>query len=258
MGSSATLAVIDRGSATERSGRGLRYSPLFRDLNYSGPASPFLRAAAAIGLAHIGALAWMVYSSEAVAPPPPALSFSVTLTDLASSSRDVVESSSSKPVPSPAVAPDTKPAPEKTAEVKPVARAVKVAKAVAPAAPPPKASPSPVSNVQPSQSHNAIAQAAVLAPVTPAQFDAAYLQNPRPAYPRLSRRLREQGNVLLAVHVTTDGKPETVSLKQSSGFTRLDDAALESVRRWRFLPARRGDQPISAWVQVPVQFILEQ
>ncbi|MCK9991635.1 MAG: periplasmic protein TonB [Alphaproteobacteria bacterium] len=258
MGSAGTLAVIDGAAAPGRSGRGLRYSPLIRDLNYSAPVSPFLRAAAATGLAHIGALAWMVYSSEAVAPPPPAVSFSVTLMDLSSSSPDVAQPSSSKPVPSPAVPPDTKPAPEKTVEIKPVARAVKVAKAVAPAAPAPKTSPSPVTNLQLSQSHNAIARAAVLAPVTPAQFDAAYLQNPRPAYPGLSRRLGEQGNVLLAVHVTTDGKPETVILKQSSGFARLDDAALESVRRWRFLPARRGDQLVVTWVHVPVQFILEQ
>lgn len=217
-----------------------------------------MRAAAAVGFAHIGALMWMVYSSEAVAPPPLALSFSVTLMDLSSSSRSVAASSSSnEAVPNPAVAPDTKPAPKKTAEVKPVAPAVKIKKVATRPNPLPKANPSPVINAQLSQSHNSIAQAVVLAPVTPAQFDAAYLQNPKPAYPPLSRRLGEQGNIFLAVHVTADGRPEIVSLKQSSGFTRLDNAALESVRRWRFLPARQGEQLIAAWVQVPVQFILE-
>jgi len=94
-------------------------------------------------------------------------------------------------------------------------------------------------------------------PTTPPGFNAAYLDNPPPAYPPLARRSGEQGRVLLRVHVTTAGAAETVELRTSSGSPRLDQAALETVKRWRFVPARQGDQPVAAWVLVPINFTLE-
>jgi protein TonB len=94
-------------------------------------------------------------------------------------------------------------------------------------------------------------------PITEARFDAAYLQNPAPAYPALSRRLREEGKVLLLVRVTAGGSAENIQIKQSSGFPRLDEAALGAVRQWRFVPARRGAEPIAASVMVPIVFRLE-
>ena len=98
---------------------------------------------------------------------------------------------------------------------------------------------------------------AVPTPITPARFDAAYLNNPAPAYPALSRRLREQGEVLLRVRVTAEGTAAAVELRQGSGFDRLDRAALEAVTRWRFMPARQGDQAIEASVLVPIVFKLQ-
>ena len=95
------------------------------------------------------------------------------------------------------------------------------------------------------------------APLTAARFDADYLQNPPPAYPALSRRLREEGTVLLLVRVSAGGNAENVQIKQSSGFPRLDEAALGAVRQWRFVPARRGTEPIAASVVVPITFRLE-
>ncbi len=95
------------------------------------------------------------------------------------------------------------------------------------------------------------------APVVLPRFDADYLRNPAPAYPSLSRRMGEQGKVLLRVVVRSDGIPDSVTLRQSSGSQRLDEAALEAVRKWRFVPARRGDAPISAAVIVPIVFTLE-
>jgi protein TonB len=95
------------------------------------------------------------------------------------------------------------------------------------------------------------------APLVLPRFDAAYLQNPAPAYPALSRRAGEKGKVLLRVVVRPDGTPETVELRQSSGAVRLDEAALEAVRKWRFVPARRGDTPVTAAVIVPIVFSLE-
>lgn len=89
------------------------------------------------------------------------------------------------------------------------------------------------------------------------RFNAAYLNNPAPHYPSLSRRLGEQGRVLLRVQVTTDGTAGSVELQTGSGSTRLDQAALEAVKKWRFIPAKRGEQPVNASVLVPVRFSIE-
>jgi protein TonB len=88
-------------------------------------------------------------------------------------------------------------------------------------------------------------------------FNAAYLDNPAPKYPSVSRRLGEQGLVLLRVQVTADGAAESVELQTGSGSSRLDQAALEAVKKWRFVPAKRGEQSVSASVVVPVRFSLE-
>jgi protein TonB len=93
-------------------------------------------------------------------------------------------------------------------------------------------------------------------PLTPPSFSAAYLNNPAPAYPTLSRRMGEEGRVVLRVFVTEDGFPREVQLRTSSKHPRLDEAALAAVKRWRFVPARRGDSPIGAWVLVPISFSL--
>ena len=93
--------------------------------------------------------------------------------------------------------------------------------------------------------------------VTAARFDAAYLRNPAPAYPPLSRRLREEGKVLLKVRVSADGRASAVEVAQSAGSERLDRAAREAVARWRFVPARRGEQPVEATVLVPIIFKLQ-
>jgi protein TonB len=87
--------------------------------------------------------------------------------------------------------------------------------------------------------------AAVPGPATPAavsaaRFDAAYLQNPQPPYPSMSRRLGEEGKVLLKVRVLPDGNPASVDVEKSSSFGRLDEAARQAVARWRFVPAKRG------------------
>jgi protein TonB len=83
---------------------------------------------------------------------------------------------------------------------------------------------------------------------------AAYLNNPPPVYPRMSERLGEQGVVRLRVLVGTDGLPQQVELETSSGYDRLDRAALDAVKRWRFVPGRRGDTPETMWVRVPIDF----
>lgn len=105
--------------------------------------------------------------------------------------------------------------------------------------------------------HGAPHQLHAVVPVEePPRADADYLDNPRPLYPVLSRRLREEGLVLLRVLVNELGLPEVVELEAGSGFSRLDLAACAAVRRWRFVPARRGGTVVSAWVNVPIVFDL--
>lgn len=100
---------------------------------------------------------------------------------------------------------------------------------------------------------------AVAQPVTVSEprFDADYLSNPTPIYPQLSRRWGEEGEVLLRVHVDANGLPSQIEVRTSSGSQRLDQAALAAVRQWRFVPAKHGDEPIAAWVLVPIMFNLK-
>ena len=78
-----------------------------------------------------------------------------------------------------------------------------------------------------------------------------------PTYPLLSRRLREEGKVFLRVLVESDGRPTRIEIKTSSGSARLDQAAEQAVWRWKFIPAKRGNEAVSAWVVVPISFNLK-
>jgi protein TonB len=93
-------------------------------------------------------------------------------------------------------------------------------------------------------------------PYQPPVFDAGYLNNPKPSYPLMAKRLRLQGTVLLRVMVDEDGRAQDLAVIESSGTPLLDRAALDAVRAWTFVPARRGEQAVSAAVNVPVRFVL--
>lgn len=85
-----------------------------------------------------------------------------------------------------------------------------------------------------------------------------YLEPPSPSYPRLSRRLNESGLVVVRVFVDVDGLPRTVQVAQSSGFARLDEAALEGVRHARFRPYAENGRPTAGWARIPIPFELEK
>lgn len=89
------------------------------------------------------------------------------------------------------------------------------------------------------------------------RFGVSYLNNPAPDYPALSRRQGEEGRVLMKVLVSADGAAEDVQIEKSSGSDRLDNAAVTAVKRWRFIPAKRNNQPLSAYVLVPMKFSLD-
>lgn len=115
--------------------------------------------------------------------------------------------------------------------------------------PPVEAAPAPTAPAASSKAETVSAQ--------PARFDAAYLSNPEPPYPRASRTLHEQGKVFLRVQVSADGHPLQVLIDRSSGYPRLDQSALDTVQnRWRFVPAHQGTQAVEGWVVVPISFTL--
>lgn len=77
-----------------------------------------------------------------------------------------------------------------------------------------------------------------------------------PVYPPSSRRAGEEGTVKLRLQVDERGQPRDIQVAQSSGFERLDQAAIEAVRKWRFIAANSGSQAIAAWTQVSITFRL--
>ena len=86
---------------------------------------------------------------------------------------------------------------------------------------------------------------------------ADYLQNPKPAYPALSKRMGEQGKVMVRVLIGVDGAAQKAEIRQSSGFERLDQAALNTVLKWRYVPGKRGGVAEEMWFNVPINFVLE-
>jgi len=133
----------------------------------------------------------------------------------------------------------------------------------APAEKAPSSAPFAVAPQPPAQARQeapAVQQPAPAAPApvaTPASFDADYLQNPAPAYPAVSKRMREEGTVLLLVRVSPRGEAERVQIQKGSGFARLDDVAVKTVQQWRFVPARLGAETVAANVVVPIVFRLD-
>jgi len=85
-----------------------------------------------------------------------------------------------------------------------------------------------------------------------------YLEPPAPEYPRLSKRNAESGKVMVRVYIDVAGVPRNVQVSTSSGFARLDDAAVSAVQKARFRPYTENGQPTAGWTNVPINFELEK
>jgi periplasmic protein TonB len=85
---------------------------------------------------------------------------------------------------------------------------------------------------------------------------ARYRETPKPNYPDSARREGREGRVLLRVLVDDQGRSKQVEINSSSGSEVLDRAAAAAIKRWRFHPARYGDQPVESWLRVPIEFRL--
>ena len=126
-------------------------------------------------------------------------------------------------------------------------------------------SPAPAAFVVPAPPPEPIAVPAPPAPPAPAPqlktipaSAVQYLVEPAPEYPRLSSRAGEAGRVIVLVFINEAGQPGQVQVGKSSGFARLDAAAIAAVQRARFRPPTLNGQPISGWANVPIDFGLEK
>lgn len=203
---------------------------------------------------HLALLGLFAYQFESTSPPitPPQQYMTVSL----------VSPETPKPTP-----PQPRPTPQQpVSKQQPVAKQRPAPPSIAPSQPtltsaatatnPVETTASAAQPAPPAPPVQAPAKEAPVA-IVPPRFDAAYLSNPAPEYPRISRRMGEEGRVLLKVQVGADGRPTDVSIFKSSGFPRLDESARDTVlRSWRFVPARQADQAVAGTVKVPIDFTL--
>ena len=175
---------------------------------------------------------------------------------------DLIEPPQPQVTPEP-TPPKPQPAPKPVA---PVQRAVKQAPmplAIPDPVPAPAAPTGVVS--APPEPPPAVTEPVAAAPVAPPappkvelpSSDASYLNNPPPPYPPLSKRLGEQGLVVVRVHISTDGIATRAEVQKSSGFPRLDETAIQTVLRWRYVPGKRAGVPEAMWYSVPINFVLD-
>ena len=196
-----------------------------------------------VSLLHGGLLAAALQAGDVLPAPAPQPAPEVTI-QLIPPPPPVVSAPVPEPLAEPEPVPVSKPTPQPSPKPQPKPAEPDLFAAVSTE---PTPAPAPT---------EAVAEAAPVAAASEPQFDADYLNNPAPVYPSLSRKRGEQGVVLLRVHVLADGRADQLEVLESSGYERLDDAALRAVKRWQFVPAKLGDEAVAAWVRVPVRFDL--
>ncbi|CAM3247877.1 hypothetical protein ACMA110817_03930 [Achromobacter marplatensis] len=79
---------------------------------------------------------------------------------------------------------------------------------------------------------------------------------PMPVYPQASRRMREEGRVLVLVEINTQGLVDRAAIDTSSGFPRLDESALTAARKAKFKPYTRNGVAYPAKAKIPFDFVM--
>lgn len=181
---------------------------------------------------------------------------------------DVIEAPQPQVTPTP---PQPRPAPVPMAapRAQPVAQPAPLPVAVETAVPTPQEPVEPI-KPQPAATSTPVAVAAAepTAPPTPQappapprielpSSSAEYLNNPAPPYPPLSKRRGEQGKVVVRALIEVNGTASQAEIRTSSGHDRLDQAALQTVLKWRYVPGRRAGVPEAMWFNIPIHFVLE-
>ena len=161
-----------------------------------------------------------------------------------------------KPAPTPRAAPQPKPAAQPAPQPVAVATPTRVNEAPTGVIEPQRTA--PVAAVAPPAAESA----APPAPPAPPRIElpsssADYLNNPPPPYPPLSKRLGEQGKVVIRAFIDANGTATQAEVRTSSGYDRLDQAALQTVLKWRYVPGKRAGVSEGMWFNVPIHFVLE-
>ncbi|MES2918433.1 MAG: energy transducer TonB [Pseudomonadota bacterium] len=211
-----------------------------------GPVPGRVLALAGVVLAHAGLLAFIVGNRPtpaAVMAPPAVIGVLVSEHNEPVAAPPVPPQAAHRPVSASAPVRELPPSERAPVSPPPAPSVAPVAAAEAPAAPAAPASPAAIDS-------------SGSGPVTPPRSDAAHLNNPKPVYPAVSRRLKEEGTVVLEVFIQVDGSVGELRVKRSSGFPRLDEAALAAVRRWTYVPARRGSEALALWHSQSLVFSL--
>ena len=132
---------------------------------------------------------------------------------------------------------------------------------VAPPPSPPAATgiPEPQPPAPPPQTPMVVAEPAPPAPpkIELPSSSADYLNNAPPPYPPLSKRLGEQGKVTVRAFIEVNGTASKAEIRTSSGYERLDQTALQTVLKWRYIPGKRAGVPEAMWFNIPINFVLE-
>ncbi len=146
---------------------------------------------------------------------------------------------------------------------RPVAQPAPQPVAVTTPTPEPQA-PTGIVETQPPAPPAPAAEPAPAAPAPPAAVrvelpssSADYLNNTPPPYPPLSKRLGEQGKVVVRAFIELNGSASKAEIRSSSGHERLDQAALQTVLKWRYVPGKRAGVPEAMWFNIPINFVLE-
>ncbi len=163
------------------------------------------------------------------------------------------------PVASPVPKTRPKPVARKPADVPPPAavQAPEPVQAAAPTLSPAPIVSAPLPSAVPESGPQAAAVAAPAANEIMVTTDARFRARPAsPEYPPRARQMGVEGTTVLRALVGETGDTLELIVWQGSGMRLLDEAALAAARQWRFEPARRGDRLLTAWVEVPVRFIL--
>ena len=192
-------------------------------------------------LIHIYALMWF-FAPEEKFTPAQALQMEVSMVTISAPKPQVAPPKPVEPPKKPLPKPIIKKAPaivQKSPDFAPV-------EPVSPPQPTPvAASPAPAAPAAPAVEH-----------FTEANFKANYLTNPKPEYPSIAKSRGWTGKVMLRVQVSPEGTANAVEVETSSGHEMLDEAAIEAVKKWKFIPAKKGETAVASAVIVPIVFSL--
>jgi protein TonB len=206
-------------------------------------------------LLHLWAAIWILQPAEAITKAQPMI-MEVSLISAPSQQAAAAPIAQPKPV-----EPKKQPVKKLVKKMKPVIRKQKelpkplaMAEEMLPTPSNVESAPAPVA---PNAAANtASKKTADTAAFTEANFNANYGSNPKPKYPGIATRRGWEGTVHLMVKVSVEGDSEEVTLQHSSGYDALDEAAIEAVEKWKFIPAKRGDMAVASSVIVPINFVL--